>query len=187
MSIDESQTEEPQEEIRQEETAVDPIAMLEDERDQLRALAQRTQADFVNYKRRVEEERLTVAQQASNRLIAKLLPLVDDLQRGLGALPANSDESWTEGMKLIFHNMEALIAAEGVIKFEPQAGDPFDPGEHDAVYHEPSDEQIPGCVLETISAGYRSRAGVLRPARVAVAKAPAQDSSDESTVERDGA
>ena len=98
MSIDESQTEEPQEEIRQEETAVDPIAMLEDERDQLRALAQRTQADFVNYKRRVEEERLAVAQQASNRLLAKLLPLVDDLQRGVGALPANSDESWTEGL-----------------------------------------------------------------------------------------
>ena len=83
--------------------------------------------------------------------------------------------------------MEALIAAEGVIKFKPQAGAPFDPGEHDAVYHEPSDEQFPGCVLETISAGCRSRAGVLRPARVAVAKAPAQNSSDESTAERDGA
>ena len=149
----------------------DPISRLERERDEMKAIALRSQADFVNYKRRVEEERWTLARNASNQVISRLLPIVDDLERAVGALPEDAPESWGGGVKLILQNMDALVSAEGVTKFGPAPGDPFDPAEHEAVYHQPTDDQPAGCVLSTFRSGYRSQDRVLRPAQVIVARA----------------
>lgn len=160
-----------------------PLAVLERERDQMKALAQRTQADFVNYKRRVDEERWAVARNASHHVIGKLLPILDDLQRAVEALPEDAAEQWGGGVKLILQNMDALLSGEGVTKFDPAPGDAFDPAEHEAVYHQPSAEHPAGCVAATLRAGYRSEDRVLRPAQVAVARAvetPADAANDET-------
>ena len=149
----------------------DPISKLERERDEMKAIAMRSQADFVNYKRRVEEERWALARNVSNQVISRLLPIVDDLERAVDALPEDAPESWGGGVKLVLQNMGALVSAEGVTKFEPAPGDAFDPAEHEAVYHQPTDDQPAGCVLSTFRSGYRSQDRVLRPAQVIVARA----------------
>jgi molecular chaperone GrpE len=149
--------------------ATDPISALEEERDRFKALAQRAQADFVNFKRRTEQERGMVARSASNQIVARLLPILDDLQRAVEALPADSG-SWGEGVTMIQQNLRALVETEGVTSYEPAPGDTFDPAEHEAVYYQPTGEQPPGAVLSVVRPGYRSADRVLRPAQVVVAQ-----------------
>ena len=148
----------------------DPRSELERERDELKAIAQRTQADFLNYKRRVDEERMLVARTASGQVLSRVFPLIDDLQRAVDALPEDAPASWAEGVALILQNMRALIEAEGVSVFEPAPGDSFDPATHEAVYYEPTADQQPGAVVSTVHVGYRTRDRVLRAAQVVVAR-----------------
>ena len=150
--------------------AEDGRSELERERDELKAIAQRTQADFVNYKRRVDEERGLIARVASGHLLARLFPLIDDLERAVDALPEDAPAPWTEGIALILQNMRALIESEGVSVFEPKQGDTFDPAAHEAVYYEPTSEQTPGAVVSTVRVGYRIDDRVLRAAQVVVAR-----------------
>ena len=155
----------------------DPITQLERERDEMRSIAQRAQADLVNYKRRAEEERWALARSASNSVVGKLLPIADDLQRAVDALPDDAPESWSSGLRLVSQNMRALLESEGVTRFEPAPGDPFDPAEQEAIASQPSAEHPSGAILMTISAGYRGRDRVLRAAQVVVS----QGASDDST------
>ena len=155
------------------EVATDPLAALEQERDTLKALAQRTQADFVNYKRRTDQERLLLARNATNRLVTRLLPIVDDLQRAVDALPEEAPGYWGDGVRMILQNLHALVEAEGVSFYEPEPGETFDPSEHEAIYYQSTDEQVPGAVLSVTRPGYRSADRVLRPAQVVVAREPA--------------
>ncbi len=150
--------------------AIDQRSDLERERDELKAIAQRTQADFVNYKRRVEEERTLISRSATGHVLARLFPLIDDLQRAVEALPEDAPTSWAEGVSLILQNMRALIEAEGAIAFEPAPGDVFDPAQHEAVYYQPTAEQPPGAVVSTMHPGYRTGDRVLRAAQVVVAR-----------------
>ena len=153
-----------------EETSDDPMALLEQERDQFKALAQRTQADFLNYKRRVDEERGLVGRSATGHVLARLFPLIDDLRRAVEALPEDAPASWSEGIALILQNMQALVEAEGVSAFEPAPGDGFDPAQHEALYYEPTTERPPGSIVSTVRVGYRNSDRVLRPAQVVVAR-----------------
>ena len=148
----------------------DPIGLLERERDEMKAIAQRAQADLVNYKRRAEEERWALARSASNSVVSKLLPIADDLQRAVDALPDDAPESWSSGLQLVSQNMRALLESEGVTRFEPAPGDLFDPAEQEAIASQPSAEHPSGAVLMTISAGYRGRDRVLRAAQVVVSQ-----------------
>ena len=172
MTTDDPQASSEEEQLA-EEANDDPVAALEGERDQFKALAQRTQADFMNYKRRVDQERGMVSRNASNQVIGRLLPVLDDLQRAVTALPADAPESWGSGVTMILQNLQALVVAEGIAAYEPAPGDTFDPAEHEAVYYQPTAEQPPGAVLSVVSQGYRSADRVLRPAQVVVASAPA--------------
>jgi molecular chaperone GrpE len=167
-------TDDPQADAEEEhpgEANDDPIAALEGERDQYKALAQRTQADFVNFKHRVDQERGMVSRNASGQVIGRLLPVLDDLQRAVSALPEDAPESWGNGVTMILQNLQALVAAEGIAAYEPVPGDTFDPVEHEAVYYQPTEQQPPGAVLSVVSPGYRSTDRVLRPAQVVVASA----------------
>ena len=147
----------------------DPRSELERERDELKAIAQRTQADFVNYKRRVEEERALISRSASGQVLLRLFPLIDDLQRAVEALPEEAPASWAEGVSLILQNMRTLVEAEGASAFEPEPGQVFDPAQHEAVYYEPTAAQPPGAVVSTVRVGYRTGDRVLRAAQVVVA------------------
>ncbi|MEX2598530.1 MAG: nucleotide exchange factor GrpE, partial [Dehalococcoidia bacterium] len=155
----------------------DPVAVISAERDQFKALAQRTQADFINYKRRMEEERGVLARNAANGIIARLLPIVDDLERAIGALPDDAPAVWGDGVRMILQNVQALLQAEGVKANEPAPGEAFDPAEHEAVYYQPTADQPPGTVLTIVRRGYRNQDRVLRPAQVVVAREPEQTDS----------
>jgi len=146
----------------------DPLARAERERDEMKAVAQRAQADLVNYKRRMEEERWTLARGASRVVIAKLLPIVDDLRRAVDALPPDAPGEWAAGARLIRQNALALLESEGVTPYEPAPGDPFDPARQEAVASRPSAEHPAGAVLETVSPGYSGADRVLRAAQVVV-------------------
>ncbi len=152
--------------------APDLVAVLKAERDQYKAIAQRAQADFVNYKRRTDEERTLLARNANNSILSRLLPVVDDLGRAIDPLPSGVPVSWGEGVKLVLQNVQALLQSEGVSGFEAAPGDTFDPAQHEAVYYQPSMEQPAGKVLTTIRRGYRTQERILRPAQVVVAREP---------------
>src|SRR5690606_11764376 len=139
------------------EEASDPTAVLEAERDQYKAIAQRTQADFINYKRRVEEERGVLARNAANSVMTRLLPVADDLERALGALPPDAPASWSDGVRMIAQNLQSVLQAEGVTAYEPAVGDAFDPALHEAVYYQPTPDHPPGGVAAVVRRGYRTQ------------------------------
>ena len=148
----------------------DPMATLAQERDQFKSIAQRTQADFINYKRRTEEERGMVARLATAQVLTKLLTVLDDLHRALNALPNDAPGAYTGGVKLVIQNFEAIMESEGVSKYLPAPGDTFDPAQHEAIHYQPTDAQPAGAVLTVERAGYRTKDRILRPAQVVVAR-----------------
>ncbi len=170
-------TDSGQPEAAEAQVSEDPIATLERERDEMKSIALRAQADLVNYKRRAEEERWALARSASNSVVSKLLPIADDMQRAVDALPDDAPESWSSGVRLVSQNMNSLLESEGVTRFEPAPGDPFDPAEQEAIASQPSAEHPSGAILMTISAGYRGRDRVLRAAQVVVSQGAADDST----------
>jgi molecular chaperone GrpE len=132
---------------------------------------QRAAADYANYKRRVEEERETVAEFANALLIGKLLAVLDDFDRALEHIPAEVPESWVDGIRLVERKLRGVLEAEGVTPIEA-VGQPFDPNVHEAVVHEETTELPDNTVIGELQRGYRLRDRVLRPALVRVANNP---------------
>ena len=174
---DEQDHETPENEEPTETTAVDdgPVEQSAEEvfreRDQFRALAQRIQADFVNYKRRMDEERQGLVRNASAGFIQRLLPAVDDFQLAIEHLPAEAEESWAHGVQMVLRKLQSTLESEGVTPFEPETGTLFDPASHEAVFYEPTTEHPPGSVVTVVRRGYNIYDKVLRPAQVTVAQA----------------
>jgi molecular chaperone GrpE len=158
----------------------DPITALEQERDQFKAIAQRTQADFLNFKRRTDQERGMVVRNAAVQVLSRLIPVQDDLERAVEALSEDAPDSWKDGIKMVLQNLQSLLQAEGVSKYEPAPGDTFDPAEQEAVYYQPTTDQPAGAVLSVVTSGYRTADRVLRPAQVVVAKAPDETAEPSS-------
>jgi len=128
---------------------------------------QRSQADFANYKRRVEEERAETIECANSALILKLLPVLDDLDRALASIPAEQAESsWTEGMRLIYNKTKAILEGQGLCEVEAE-GEPFDPRFHEAIMQVEGEE---GKVIEQIQKGYEFKDKLIRPCLVTVGR-----------------
>ena len=172
----EPQAEAPEAAANEAQTETDRMTALAQERDQLKAIAQRTQADFINYKRRVEEERGMVARAASGQVLGKLLTVLDDMERAVSSIPGDAPAAYTDGVKMVLQNFEAIVASEGVSKYAPAPGDTFDPNEHEAIYYQPTEDQPAGAVLTVERAGYRTKDRILRPAQVVVARSTDPDS-----------
>jgi molecular chaperone GrpE len=128
------------------------------------ALAQRVQADFENYRKRVARETSAAGERARSGLVRELLPIVDNLERAL-ASAEEGEQHLAEGVRLVHAELIAVLERNGVEQFDP-AGDKFDPTEHEALSVRADGE--PGLVLEVVERGYRSNGTVLRPARVVV-------------------
>ena len=98
---------------------------------------QRERASFINYRRRAEQERAEFAQYAADNLLKKLLPVVDDFDRALQAIPEVERENnrWVEGVELIARKLHTILEQEGVQTIDAQ-GEPFDPNLHEAVAFE---------------------------------------------------
>lgn len=126
---------------------------------------QRAQADFINYKRRSEQEREEVTKLANIILVLNLLPILDDLERALASLPPHlSKLSWVDGIKLIENKLWATLEAQGLSPIKA-LGEPFDPQLHEAVRQDKGKE---GIVIEEVQKGYRIDNRVIRPTMVVV-------------------
>jgi molecular chaperone GrpE len=128
---------------------------------------QRAQAEFINYKKRVERDREADYQYMKGDIIKKLLPVLDDLERALENRP--EDAEWGNGVELIVRKFQSILETEGVTQVEAQ-GQPFDPNYHEAVSNEPSDEVESGHVIAVVQNGYTIGDKVIRPAVVRVAQ-----------------
>ena len=167
-----SQSSEPQESDGTEELSDNlSLGLAEQERDQFRALAQRVQADFVNYKRRIEEERQELVRNASVSFIHRLLPVIDDFQLALEHVPKGKRGSWFDGIELILRKLQSTLDSEGVTSFGPELGSLFDPSSQEAVFYEQVEDQEPGSIVRVFRPGYKIFDKILRPAQVSVAQA----------------
>ncbi len=160
------------------------LAELEEalrEKDQFRAVAQRAQADLINYRRRVEDEREELRRSVNTGLVLRILTVVDDLERALALVPDDAvAPGWLEGLQLVQRNLQNLLDAEGVTKIEAE-GKAFEPWEHEAVAYEETTESEEGLVVRVFRDGYRQHGRIVRPAQVSVAKAPEPQHQAETT------
>jgi molecular chaperone GrpE len=139
--------------------------------DEYLALAQRTQADFENYRKRSARDAAAATQRGAMKLAKELLPAVDNLERALEHAPEASDESeqaFVAGIKHVHSDLIAALQRAGIERYSPE-GEPFDPTLHEAVAQQSSDGFAPGTVVEVFQRGYRIGENVVRPARVVVA------------------
>lgn len=128
---------------------------------------QRSQAEFINYKNRVQRDRELDYASMKGDIIRKILPVLDDLERSLAHRPEG--DSWANGMELIARKFQNILEAEGVKRIEA-AGKPFDPNFHEAISSEPSEDVESGHVIEVMQNGYMLGERVIRPAMVRVAQ-----------------
>jgi molecular chaperone GrpE len=140
------------------------------ERDEYLELAQRTRADFENYRKRVAKETSDALARGKAELARELLPAIDNLERALGSgSDASAHEALTHGVKLVLGELQAKLSSAGVEAFDP-TGERFDPQLHEALSTQPVEGTEAGVVVETLEKGYRQNGQVLRPARVVVSK-----------------
>jgi molecular chaperone GrpE len=137
------------------------------ERDEYLAVAQRTQADFENYRKRMARENAAAADRGAGRLAKELLPALDHLDLALKAIAG--DEETAKGFAMVREEIVAALGRVGIEPFSPQ-GEAFDPNEHEAMVQQPAEGAEPGTILEVFQQGYRINGAVLRPARVVVAQ-----------------
>jgi molecular chaperone GrpE len=133
-------------------------------------LAQRAQADFLNYKRRTALDLEQKIRDANGGLLTQLLPVIDDLQRALENVPADLDgHVWPQGIAMIAQKLDHLLQLQGLERIGG-AGDLFDPQVHEAVAYDEHPGYDEGQVASVYRVGYRLNDRVLRPAQVVVAR-----------------
>ena len=149
---------------------------LERERDEYLDLAQRTKAEFENYRKRVAGDVEEGRERGKAELARKLIPAIDNLERALEAVGIDpgaskgkeSDDPLAHGVLLVYRELKEVLEGSGVEAYDP-TGERFDPAWHEALSTRPAgDDEDAGLVVETLAKGYRSNSQVLRPARVVV-------------------
>ena len=125
----------------------------------------RTQADFINYKRRSEQEKEDTVKFGNSLFILGLLPVLDDLQLALGSIPAELEKQpWVEGIKHIERKFNKCLEAQGIKTIKTE-GEKFDPNIHEAALHVNGKE---GMIIKELQKGYKMNDKVIRAAMVAV-------------------
>ena len=137
---------------------------------------QRAQADFINYKRRSEQEREEIGKFANAALMLNLLPVLDDLERAFASIPSRiANQDWVGGVKLIERKLRAALEAQGLSEIKA-LGEPFDPNLHEAVMQGKGKENI---VVGEIQKGYKLHDRVIRPSIVAVGNGEEEEKKEE--------
>lgn len=130
----------------------------------------RTLAEFQNYKRRADKDKADYAQYANQRLLKRMLDVLDSFEGGFKTIPPQfKNEPWVEGMRAVERQMLQILEQEGVKPIDTQ-GKEFDPNFHEAMVYEPAQGASEGQILDELQRGYMLQDRVLRPARVKVAK-----------------
>lgn len=147
-----------------------PLEQLQAQVDEYRESLQRERADFQNYRKRIEREKESLQTEISAKVLAKFLPILDDFERALGAVPPEQQDSdWLKGVTLIQRKFQSLLESEGIQPIDP-LGQEFDPKFHEAIgADEASETHASGQVTAVLQKGYVRGDRVLRPAMVRVA------------------
>ncbi len=137
---------------------------------------QRVQADFINYKRRTEAERQEFNSFANANLILAILPVLDDMERAINAIPEEfTDHDWVEGVRLVERKFKTVLEGHGV-KPILSLGMAFDPNYHEAMRQDKGEE---GVIIEELQKGYTLNDKLLRPAKVVVGRGHKKDLKEE--------
>jgi len=137
---------------------------------------QRTQADFINYKRRSEQEKEEIGKFANAMLLLNLLPILDDLERAFTSIPPHLVKlSWVDGIKLIERKLWASLEAQGLSQIKA-LGEPFDPQLHEAAMHAKGKD---GIVIEELQKGYKLHDRVIRPTMVVVGNGEEEEKKED--------
>jgi molecular chaperone GrpE len=142
---------------------------LSRERDDFRELAQRVQADFENYRKRMLREQTDKMERANESLIEQLLSVLDSFELALANV-SETDEKVRKGVELVYAELLGVLEKAGLERIDA-LGKPFDPHEHEAVAQEDGDGEPVVC--DILRSGYRLKGRVLRPATVRVTRAEA--------------
>ncbi|HKJ26656.1 MAG TPA: nucleotide exchange factor GrpE [Anaerolineales bacterium] len=130
---------------------------------------QRTQAEFSNYRKRMERDQVRMREDAASRVTRQILPVVDDLTRALKDRPQEGEAGeWAAGIELVYRKLASVLEQEGVSRMETE-GEMFDPNFHEAIAQVESPEHESGQIVEVIQEGYMIGERVLRAALVRVA------------------
>jgi molecular chaperone GrpE len=144
----------------------DEVERLRAERDGYLDQLQRERAEFANFRRRTERDRVTQRAAAIRDVIAQVLPVLDNLERAVAALTAQ-DAQLAGGVDMVRGQLAQVLVAHGVTEVEA-LGAPFDPTVHDAIASVPSADVAEGIVVEVVEKGYRTDAELVRAAKVVV-------------------
>src|SRR5262249_17869936 len=144
------------------------VAKLTADLDDLRQTLLRRQADFENYRKRIEKERLEESKRATARVVEALIPIVDGFEHALAAHREAEYESYRKGFELIYKQMLDNLGKLGVERVEP-LGQQFDPHLHQAMDRLETEEHQDGSIVQVYQPGYVYHGRVLRPAMVRVA------------------
>jgi molecular chaperone GrpE len=144
------------------------LAEAEARRDEYLGDLQRVAADFDNYRKRVVQQQAELSRVVSARVVAKLLPVLDDLERALDAAEQHEETKVIEGVRLTQAALTAALASEGLTEID--AAGTFDPHVHEALLAQPVEGAEPGTIVEVVQRGYRLGDTVVRPARVIVSQ-----------------
>jgi molecular chaperone GrpE len=140
---------------------------------------QRLQAEYANYRKRVERDRVAVREQALANVLSELLPVLDDIGR------AREHGELTGGFKSVAESLESSAAKLGLTPFG-EAGDPFDPTLHEALMHSYSAEVTEPTCVQILQPGYKVGDRIVRPARVSVAEPSGDGDAAEAAQADDG-
>ena len=174
------------------EEALDGVSLMKAEmeealreKEQFKVMAQRAQADLVNYRRRAADEQIEIRRNTNSTLLLKFLGIVDDIDRAIELMPEDvAGSGWVDGLELIRRNMKSILDSEGVEKIEAK-GQRFEPWEHEAVSYQETPDGEDGIVTDVFREGYKLHDRVLRAAQVVVSKTPVakKDETEKSEQE----
>ena len=156
------------------------VARLQAEKDDLMQTLVRRQADFDNYRKRIERERQEDRRHGTGRLIEDLLPVLDAFERALKAHDDPAYEEYRKGLELIYRQLWDTLARHGLQKIEA-LGKPFDPHYHQAIEQVESDEYPEGTVTDVLQDGFLFHGRVVRPSMVRVASSASRSGSGKTS------
>lgn len=161
------------------EVVADPVAAMREERDRFREQLLRTAADFDNFRKRTRKDVEDAERRGKEDVIREVLPVLDNLERALGATASLAPDAGVaevkaivDGVKMVLKLFEDQAGRMGLTKVKA-VGERFDPSVHDAIQQVETDEHPAGTVIQEIVTGYRLGEKLVRPAMVVVARKPA--------------
>lgn len=153
------------------------LAKLATDLDELRQTLLRRQADFDNYRKRIEKERTEDSKRATARVIEGFIPVIDGFEQALAVHRETAYENYRKGFELIYKQLLDNVTRLGVERVDP-LGKPFDPHLHQAMDRTETTEHVDGAILQVFQPGYVFHGRVLRPAVVRVAVHPSGASKE---------